>query len=780
MSNFFPANVPLVNYFFYNSTLTASGPNLPLAGGFVFFRDNNDHDIDKNTYSDVSDPNAPVVNPNPLPLNAVGAWPLFYAEAGVYYIVITGPDADFDNPIWTLENVNFAGEPGSSSTNVINYISNGQFLLHNDLPAEGVYAAGEIREPITPIAYGGWTFDRTIGSTSTDLVTFERYDEWISNPTGNPRFNCRVKCTDFDTSDTVKDVRIKFPDVNSFSSNIQQYTFAFSAINNVMGNFPVDLYLIKNFGTGGSDQTQTLLTNFTITGAQTDFYYAFIFGDNEDQAIGAANDDYVQLALRMSRNTTFDISLTDGQLQSGNLIEPAYPESTQQQDVSSALGGGFPIPNPDGSDLYLLPRLTKTGWVYDDTEIGDVDFKSQFIEYDLITGLHATSNLMLPAGYKYITADYSPLGIPFRRLFNEYFDDTTGVNVPAYGTGSDYLTCGFSGSGNQLIFSNNSAGTVTAAAQGSLSTTFTIGIVHQGDTGYFCRSYLTSANTFYIENTNAGAVTAIDAGTSGFTVATIQIGTSILPNISSVQTVAASAMTGGDYFGFYTYSGAPQQRYLWVTIDGVGADPAPGGTGTLVALLGTDTDALVAQKIRTGLNGWEVTSVLTAAASVIPPGAFFTINSTGAAYVPWYRKDGAGVEPVAAGTKIPIDIAGADTDTQVATKTQIAMNSYSFANPDPRGCFLRVANSGATVDPGVRWSMVPGIIGTDKIGTFELSANIQHDHLSPTGNNFILDLPGFGVVGGSGASDSGLNAVQPSGISESRGINMNFNLGIRY
>jgi hypothetical protein len=779
MSIFFPANVPLVNYFFYNYTLTSSGPNLPLSGGFVYFRDNNDHDIDKNTYSDVTDPNNPVVNPNPLPLNVVGAWPLFYAEAGLYYIVITGPDADFDNPIWTLENVNFAGEPGSSSTNVINYIANGQFLLHNDLPAEDSFAAGEIRDPITPIAYAGWTFERTPASASTDFVTFERYDEWISNPTGNPRFNCRVRCTNFDTHDTVKDIRIKFPDVNSFASNVQQYTFAFSAINNVVGNFPVELYLIKNFGTDGSPETQTLLTTFIITGAQTDFYYAFIFGDNEDKAIGAANDDYVQLALRMNRDTTFDISLTDGQMQSGNLIEPAYPTTTQEQTVSLALGGGFPIPNPDGSDLYLLPRLTKTGWVYDDTEIGDVDFKSQSIEYDPITGLHSTSNLMLPAGYKYITADYSPLGIPFSRLFNKYFDDTTGVNVPEYGTGSDYLTCGFSGSGNQLIFSNNASGTVTAAAQGSPSTTFTIGVVHQGDTGYFCRSYLVSADTFYIEDTNAGVVTAIDAGTSGFTINTApQVGTSVVPNISSVTTIVATGLAGL-YFAFHTYNATEQPYYCWFTVDGLGSDPTPigGGTAIRVNLLLTDTAAIVAQKIRTSLNGWEVTSVQTVAASAIPAGAFFTIHSTGATYVPWYRKDGAGVEPVAAGTKIPIDIAGADTNTQVATKTQIAMNSYSFATPDPRGCFLRVANLGTTIDPGVRWSMVPGIIGTDKIGTFELSQNLSHQHNADI-DPFNTSGSGFIAQGAEYIFNPEL--VDASGGTESRGINMNFNLGIRY
>jgi hypothetical protein len=775
MASFYPINAPLVNYFFYNYTLTTDGPNLPLAGGFIFFRDNDDHDVEKNTYSDVSDPNNPVVNPNPIQFNAVGALPLFYAEEGSYYIIITGPDGDLDNPIWTFENVNFGGEPGSSSENIVNYAPNGQFLLHNDLPETPDKQAGEVREDSTPVAYGNWTFERSPGSNSTDFVTFEQYAEWSANPTGNPVYSIRIQCTEADSNDNIKALRITFPDVNRFASAGQFYTFAFSGIDNDALDFPVDLYLVKNFGTDGSDQEAVLLETFTLTADESDFYHSFTFGTNQDKVIGAGS--FVALDVRMRTDETFDISMTDFQLQSGNLAQPPYPETTQQQDVSAALGGGFPIPNPDGSDLFLVPRLTRTGWIYDDAEIGASFTDFALIDFDGATGLHAASNLMLAAGYKYITAEYSPLGIPFRRLFNKIFDDTVGVNVPLYGTGADYLTCAYAGTGSQLIISNNTLGSVSNAANGSPSTTFTIATIHQGDTGYFCKAYMVAADTFYIQNTSAGVVTDINANNSGFTVAVVQAGNTVVPEISSVQTIAASGITAADYFTFYTYNVTPQQYYLWMTIDGAGADPAPGGAGIKVDLLSTDDAATVAQKIRTSLNGFEVTTIQTVAASSVPAGSFFTISATGGGYYIWYTIGGTGTQPSPGGTGIKVELISTDDAATVASKTQKAINSYSFAIPDVRGQFLRAANSGATVDPGVRWSMVPGVIGNQTLGTYELSDNLSHVHIIRNGT---------GAQSGTGADvfepngPVGDNTTEYSGITESRPLSMNVTCAIRY
>lgn len=62
---------------------------------------------------------------------------------------------------------------------------------------------------------------------------------------------------------------------------------------------------------------------------------------------------------------------------------------------------------------------------------------------------------------------------------------------------------------------------------------------------------------------------------------------------TEVVTVAASAMSAGDYF---TINSPTASYYVWYKKDGTGTDPAPGGTGIEVDILSTDTAAQVASK----------------------------------------------------------------------------------------------------------------------------------------------------------------------------------------
>jgi hypothetical protein len=67
-----------------------------------------------------------------------------------------------------------------------------------------------------------------------------------------------------------------------------------------------------------------------------------------------------------------------------------------------------------------------------------------------------------------------------------------------------------------------------------------------------------------------------------------------------VTTVAATAATGlgGKHF---TFDDGTTAFYVWFTVDGVGANPNPGGTGILCALAGADTSAQVAEKIQAAI-----------------------------------------------------------------------------------------------------------------------------------------------------------------------------------
>jgi hypothetical protein len=759
----------------------------PLRNGVVYFWKDSARTVAKSVYKQTgSPPNYSYIElPNPLTLSSIGSFqdPNSNDDINVYYYPYdeeTG--SDIENYFievyseggkatgvqqWTREGWPNASNAAEDAQLVENFIPNGQFLVHNDIPATDTTEAGEITEASTIIAQGGWSFDRPETSSAKDFVTFEEI-EYTVNPTGNPRFAARIVCEMANAGDTYKDLRVKFNDVNKFASTTEQYTFALTAQSNNSSSVTASAVLIKNYGTGGSGSDETVLGTLTIESGYTIIQpEAFVFGSNSGETITA--DSNVQLAIRFPTNAIYDISLTDFILTPNAVAIAEFPATPDADFKRDSIFGWVDLPNPDGSQLYLKPVLTRYGMTWDDSEIGEAVLETQLSEY--VDSLHPTTNKMLADGNKYLTSDYSDLGIPFSRIFNKWFDDTAGVNVPIYGTGSDYFTCAFSGSGNQLIISNNEAGSVTDAAD--VSTTFTISNVHQGDAGYICKAYLVSASNMNIQNLNAGVVTAISAGTSGFAVATLQAGTSVLPNISGMIPIAAAGLAGL-YFTFSVYNGVDVPLYCWFTVDGAGADPAPGGLGIRVNLLSTDSAAIVAQKIQTSLNGWEVTSIQTVAASAVPAGSYFTISATGDNYYIWYKKDGAGTDPAPANKiGIQVDILAADTNTQVATKTQIAINSYSFASPDARGQFLRAANSGATVDPGDRWSMVPGVIGNETLGTFELSDNLSHTHGS------FEPIAGAGA--GAGASyEFVVEDVLPSGGTESRPINMNLTLAIRY
>jgi hypothetical protein len=724
MASFYPINSPLVNYFFYNQTFSADGPSIPLAGGKVFFFADEDHNEELPTYSDVSDPNDPVVNDNPIELNGVGACAPFYLEDRLYYIVITGPDEDLDNPIWTIEHYHPDGAAGSSAENIINYIPNGQFLLHNDLPETDDYEAGEIREAITDIAPGGWTFNRPGDSTATDLVTFERYDEWEDNPTGNPRYAIRVRTTVTDSGDAYKDIRIKFANVNTFASEAQQYTIALEGKDNLAGSIPINVYLIKNFGTGGDTETEELLTTFNLTADESKFYYSFSYGTNEDKTIGTDNDDYVQLAFRAPSNEVSDFQITDFSQQSGSVVSPDYPETTQRQDVSASLGGSFPVPAYDGSNLGLPFYLTKAGIVYDDSVVGTVRISS----VDNIAPYEINAD-----GARYERTEYNAMGIPYNRLWEEIWDED--LLIPIYGTGRDFVSMFFAPidpqTNAQGIITSNQAGVYTAAADGAVTTGFTFSEITTGAaTINLSATARPSTNIVQVFSNTLGAMNAAPtAGTSGFVVTTLRnvAGLNGLFTVD-INGIAASTL-GGKYILF---SNTATNYYLWFKYNGVGADPAIGGrTGILVNVYTGFTATGIIYAIISGINRMQASNITFLPASSITGGDYWTFTCGVDDFYVYYIKDGTGTDPALSGKiGIPVNISTGNSAGVVCSNTITEVNKKYFAAPDYRGYQLRVTDDGAGVDlnAAIRYSNTPGYYG-DQVGTYQLDGILTHSHL---------------------------------------------------
>lgn len=703
--------------------------------------------------------------------NDVTAFYLPYDDNGdieLYYVEVYDENDIFQ---WSRAAVPYITDDTINQTDYTNYIPNGQFLTHNNLPetfSAPIYDAGEIRAEVTQVAPGGWSFVRDPGASSKDFVRFQRFDSISDNPTSNPRYRCNIECESAGGGGTFKDLRVKFNNVNKFASTTQTYTVAFTGQSNTESDIEVQIYLVKNYGTGGS--TEQIISKGTVSipaGSFSLVQKSFTFGTNENETLGTLDDDYVEIAFRFPPSSVFDIYVTDFVLTTGSVDVDYFPETPDAEFKYRSVAGFMPVPDYDGFDLYLPLVQTKTGLTYDDSSVGSI----------LQTAISTPPISYLSMdGTKYEKAAYSSDGIPYARLGNKLFYTTATSAVPIFGTGDDYFTAVNQGSGSLRLI-NNSAKAVTATADGATGTGFGFPVIHTGlDAGYYVQSYYFETNYFWIENNEFGAVTAIAAGTSGFTVSPVHVGTTETPEISEVTTTAASGLAG-KYFTFVSLSSAtPQPYYVWFKVDTVGADPMVSmHTGIQVDLIGTDTSTIVAQKILEALRGGQSTLITTVAGSALSGGEYFTAEASGGNFYVWYTVDGSGSEPVVAnsvGIKVPV--LGTDTAAEVAYKTQYYINDKYFKILNIGVAFIRPYLANA----GFRFSTVPGL-DRNQIASFQFSENKYHTH------NLVLST--FAGTAGSafeGLNGGGMETLSPyilnEGAQESRPPNYSFNYFMKY
>ena len=335
---------------------------------------------------------------------------------------------------------------------------------------------------------------------------------------------------------------------------------------------------------------------------------------------------------------------------------------------------------------------------------------------------------LLCDGATYITAQYSADGIPYSRLQKVLFNTT--VNVPQFGTGSTFLTAINTSVAATAIISTNSNPLANPATDNN--TGFTFGTIINNNNFHFNNEFNGYVgllpSTFleiYIVNKVIGSpLISPSAGTSGFTVIFAQ-GSSASQSITAILATSAIGLAGL----YFLISSTTTNYYVWFQVNGVGVDPAIGGrTGVRINLLSTFNEADVSYAIANAFNNATEAYVTFNAGNTITAGHYFLMYANSINYYVWYKVDGVGTDPLVVNAiGIEVDILSTDTAAQVTTKTQIAINSYSYAVPNLEGAFLRGTGGGYDFDALQRLGFTSNIYGI-QFGTLEFANNLSHLH----------------------------------------------------
>jgi hypothetical protein len=464
----------------------------------------------------------------------------------LYYITVESAGGV---PQFTQEGVPNLADRDVEGTDVNNYISNGQFLLHAD---EFDYlvvtpTTGKIVADSTIVAQGGWTFERSAGSTASDFVFFDRFDSYVSIPSASPRYAIRVKNTVPDATDTIKRLKVTFKDVNKFASDSDFYTFSFTGKSDSGAPANINVQQIKNFGTGGDAEVPTTLQPIILSTSYETYNVPFIPGDNSGKTIGTDNDDTISFAIEFPTSFTFESSYTNFVLTDGDVALTSFPPTPDEKFVRDSLAGATAPPDYKNADLYLPLLNGPNGYEVNRSVIGDYVEKSDNI---------LAPNELWCNGEDYFVDMYSFVGIPFRRLY-ERWSQASPIGLSIYGVGVDemgMINIGAIPTATYQLLSRN-AGAVTPAADGATPTNFTF--------------------------------------------------TPVAPNPYQVDItfLAASTLSGGEYWTYHNILG--QKIIVWYEIGGSGTQPAESAHAyRKVSLAGTEPATTVGLETAIMINSY--------------------------------------------------------------------------------------------------------------------------------------------------------------------------------
>jgi hypothetical protein len=770
----------------------------PLSGGKIFTYSDQNRTQPKDTFElEGNQANYTYVPmPNPIILSAAGTIvdntgnnvvPLWYpfdtnGVAELYYVVVQSATGvpQFTLQAWPPP-VSEGGGGGNSTSGIYNYVPNGQFLAHTDLPNNALVAGTNI------IAQGGWSIELDPGATSTNTLTFIE-NPYTQDPPESPRYSINFVCTVPNGAELSKDIRIKFRDVNKFSDQ-GPFTFGFWMESTFTVPFIVEV--VAYYGSGGSARLPFDQQASSVTTDPTFFNFSVDFGSGSGYSVGPNQDDYIAIDISFPTDISFNVTMSDAVLAKG-LTErlTGFPLQTNADMLTRGVAGWMPTPNPDGSDLFSTLVLTREGMAWDSSATGSIEMIPGPIP-DPSSSL-ATTNLIPFTGSSYISNAYSFLGIPYSRLSKYLISASPIAGLPLYGTGSNFATgYAYAGLSTNMRLTVNSPGTGSVAAtDGNTGWTFlripTFNGVTTGSNSIGYIAYSNVANTVLAVGNFNTPLSAASAGTSGFTVTTNSYYTGLFAGKQEysfrVLALAGSTLGIGGTGKYFDFSSSTVNYRMWFNT-GTQSAPASGGDTLIqVNVDPTSTAQDVANLVRETISALQATEItitsVPAPTSILSVYWLFNTNpASSVSYYVYYTINGAGLNPlIPAAIGINVDLlASGETTSTVRTKTLAAINAYQFAVPGP-GLFMRGYDPTGVWDTDVaqRWSSISGLSGAN-LGTFEFDQFESHGH--PTDATVSGSITGYDP---NASSSDNQPLTGQSGGSETRPVNMFVNFAIRY
>lgn len=496
-------------------------------------------DTARNEYKPVyQHPSGTLPYPDPVRLDGTGkAGPFYWADDENYYLRITDSAG---NTIKTIEHFNAPGDGGASVTtqlDIKNFIQNGQFRLN----------FGDVDiEALENIVAEHWFF-RKSNLNATDKISFVKFPLGQTEVESNPTYYCRFQCTNVGLGgETYKVITTGIPDVNLFSG--EEITFSIAARSTTLS--PLKIRIEQHFGYGpaASSPVDTIIIDTTLTANWTKYHGTVtlpsISGKTID-ASGVGHGDMLFIGYDLPVNQIADIESVNFQLERGNKVS-IYEEETIGDEWMRNRGSLLPVPAKDNSDKGKIL-----------TVINDYNVNVDFKKFPLL----GWQTPKVPGEGAIWFAQIPPFG-----CWECDGRETIRTDYPI-------LYNNITDGGTAIYWGLPSRTSLDATRTGSLVVASTI--------------------TF-------GNVTDAADVDTGFTISTVQQGSSTQVEITHITCLAASSITPGAKFLINTLD---EEYIIYYIKDGIGDEPIyPGKTKIKCLINGSDTSDEVAEATKNILH----------------------------------------------------------------------------------------------------------------------------------------------------------------------------------